>query len=176
MRRIRYCVAMSLDGFIAGPHGEFDWIVDDPEIDLESLMRSFDTLLMGRVTYDVARSIPGGGLPPGLDVVVVSRTLVPDEHAGVTILSDQVDEQVRALRDRPGKDIWLFGGGQLFRSLLQARLVDTVEVAVVPILLGQGIQLLPGSDERVPLRFLRSRTYAASGITTLDYEVAFDGA
>jgi dihydrofolate reductase len=120
MRRIRYSVAMSLDGFIAGPNGEIDWIVEDAEIDFSEMLAGFDTLLMGRKTYDTAIAMGPGGMPP-MKAVVVSRTLRAEDHPDVTIISDNVHEAVTRLRSEPGKDIWLFGGGELFRSLLEIR-------------------------------------------------------
>ena len=147
MRRIRYSVAMSLDAYIAGPNGESDWIIMDPEIDFGELFDSFDTVLMGRRTFEVAMAQGGGGPMPGMKTIVVSRTLRPQDHPGITIVADRVEETLARLRAEPGKDIWLFGGGSLFRSLLDARLVDTVEVAVIPVLLGGGMPLLPPPAE-----------------------------
>src|ERR1700722_19058221 len=102
MRRLRYGVAMSLDGFIAGPNGEHDWIVHDPAIDFAAMFAQYDTLLMGRGTFDVAKS--QRSLFSGLKQQwgVVSRTLKPEEHPDVTILSSGVAEAVAALKAQPG--------------------------------------------------------------------------
>src|SRR5277367_4327869 len=110
MRRIRYQVAASLDGYIAGPNGECDWIVTDPEIDFGELFSQFDTALMGRRTYEVVLK-SGFGLPPRMKSYVVSRTLKPAEHPQVTVVSEKIEKNLAALRAQPGKDIWLFGGG-----------------------------------------------------------------
>ena len=147
MRRIRYAVAMSLDAYIAGPNGESDWIIMDPEIHFGELFESFDTILIGRRTFEFARAQGGGGPMPGMKTIVVSRTMRPQDHSGITIIADRVEETLARLRAEPGKDIWLFGGGSLFRTLLDARLVDTVEVAVIPVLLGGGVPLLPAPAE-----------------------------
>ena len=169
-RRLRYQVAMSLDGFIAGPKCEFDWIVMDPAIDFAALFEEFDTAVMGRKTYEVATAQGGNGAMPGLDVVVFSRTLPAATHPGVRIVGEDPREVVAALKAKPGRDIWLYGGGELFRSLLAAGLVDTVEPAVIPVLLGSGVPLLPpGATTKLVLA--DQKTLPASGILALAYSV-----
>ncbi len=171
-RQVRYAVAMSLDGYIAGPNGEFDWIIMDPEIDFGAMFRRYDTFLMGRRTYEATKASGGEGMLAGSAVVVFSRTLRPQDHPGVTIVAEHPERVVAELRTKPGKDIWLFGGGELFRYLLEARLVDAVEVAVIPVLLGGGIPLLPPPAPRVTLRLVGTRAYR-TGIMSLDYAVDY---
>jgi dihydrofolate reductase len=132
MRRLRYNVAISLDGFIAGANGEYDWIVMDPAVDFTALFKDFDTLLMGRRTYELASKGPGATMP-GMQTVVCSRTLRSADCPDVTVTADAA-ETVATLKAKLGKDIWLFGGGALFRGLLDARLVDTIEVGVMLVL------------------------------------------
>jgi dihydrofolate reductase len=105
-------------------------------------------------------------------VVVFSRTLQPAEHPTVSIVSSDAAEYVRTIKARDGKDIWLFGGGELFRTLLAAVLVDTVEPAVVPVLLGGGIPLLPSPAARTKLALNSHRLYPKSGIMLLEYTVS----
>ena len=158
---------MSLDGFIAGPNGEFDWIIMDPAFDFAGLFKQFDTFLLGRRTFEMTRH--SAKTMAGVQTIVFSRTLKPSDHPGVTITAN-LAETIAALKAKPGKDIWLFGGGELFRSLLDANLVDTVEVAVMPLLLSQGIPLLPAGARSSPLRLSDSKTLP-SGIVLLTYEL-----
>jgi dihydrofolate reductase len=167
VRRIRYQVAMSLDGYIAGPQGEFDWIVRDPEIDFGALFAQFDTLLVGRGTFEFMVE-HGQATVPGMKLIVFSRTLQQCDFPDVTIVAGKEKETVAALREKPGKDIWLFGGGLLFRSFLDLGLVDTVEVAVIPVLLGGGIPLLPAPAKKAKLKLTGHKVYG-SGIVLLEY-------
>jgi dihydrofolate reductase len=169
-RRVRYSVAVSLDGFIAGPNGEFDWIIMDPTLDFGALFKQFDTFLLGRRTFEVTRQGGGGGVAAGTQTIVFSRTLRQSDHPDV-VIAGEVTETISALKKKPGKDIWLFGGGELFRSVLDAGLIDTVEVAVMPILLSQGIPLL-AAGARSPALQLTETKALPSGTVLLSYRVA----
>ena len=169
MRRLRYQVAASLDGYIAGPNGEFDWIPMDPEIDFTALWAAYDTVVMGRRTFEASGAMATG--MKGIQVIVYTTTLDPARHKKVTVVKTDPAAHVRELKARPGKDIWLFGGGALFHSLLAAGVVDTVEPAVCPILLGGGVPLLPTPSAQARLTLTRHQVYRASGIVLLEYAV-----
>src|SRR5690606_25179661 len=107
----------------------------------------------------------------GKRIVVFSRTLRPEEHPDITIIAGNIEEHLDELRSSPGKDIWLFGGGELFQTLLDLGYVDTVEPAIVPILLGGGRPFLPAPAMRHQLRLTGQRAYEQSGIVLLTYDV-----
>jgi dihydrofolate reductase len=170
MTKIRYSVAMSLDGYIAGPNGEADWIVIDPEFNFVELWAQFDTLLMGRRTYSAAVARLGRSSMRGMKVVVASRTLRPEDHPEITLVSELNREVIQTLRAQSSKDIWLMGGGDLFHFLLRMREVDTVEVTVIPVMLGGGVALLPPPARQTKLKLTSHRVYR-SGTVSLAYEV-----
>jgi dihydrofolate reductase len=170
MRRVRYRVATSLDGYIAGPKGEIDWIVHDPDMDWASLFAEYDTVLLGRRTYELTRQPGAPGWPAGWGIYVFSTTLKPEQHPNVTLVRKDGAATVAGLRAGKGRDIWLFGGGSLFRSLLEARQVDTVELAVMPALLGGGVPFLEMGAPITRLRLAHSET-SPHGIVVLRYEI-----
>jgi dihydrofolate reductase len=170
VRRVRYSVAMSLDGYIADPEGGYDWIVIDPAIDFGAMFKTQDTLLMGRKSYDQSKQTD---YPlPDKKLYVFSRTLRPADVPKGT-LSNDVAGTVRALKKQKGKGIWLWGGGELFRSMLELGLVDEIEVAVIPVLLGDGLPLLPKAATRVSLKLKKQKLYKKTGTVMLNYDVTY---
>lgn len=168
-RRLRYQVAVSLDGYIARHDGSYDWIVMDPAIDFAAMYGEFDAAVMGRKTYDTVKGHDHMAMMKGIACVVFSRTEPPRDEPGLRVTGEDPAAVVRALKAQPGRDIWLYGGGELFRTLLQAQLVDTVELAVIPVLLGSGVPLLPPGAETT-LELTDSRVLS-SGIVALAYRV-----
>ena len=171
MRKLRYSVAASLDGYIADAAGGYDWIPHDPAVDFAALFARVDTIVMGRLTYELVRSQSGPAWKKGTRVYVVSRTLAPGERADMTVVRDDPVALADRLRHEEGSgEIWLFGGGQLFATLLAGRQVDSVEVTVVPVLLGAGVPLLAPGAGRTALTLVRSQVYP-SGMVSLNYTV-----
>ncbi|MDQ3214078.1 MAG: dihydrofolate reductase family protein [Acidobacteriota bacterium] len=135
----------------------------DPDIDFGALMARFDTFLIGRKTFEAMRWMGNAAPPaPGIRNIVFSRTLRPEDRPNA-MLRDDAEKVVAGLRKSEGRDIALFGGGELFRSLLAAGLVDEVSVTVIPVQLGEGVPLLPAPAGRA--RHARVPD-AAGGATT----------
>jgi dihydrofolate reductase len=171
MRRVRLSVAMSLDGYIADPDGGYDWIVMDPEIDFDAMFKDVDAVLMGRKSYDLTKQ-PGSYGMPHKNAFVFSKTLKQADVPNATV-SDDPRKTVLELKQMKGKSIWLFGGGELFRSLLELKLVDEIEVAIIPVLLGQGLPLLPTSSAHVKLVLTKHRLFKKTGTLLLNYDVKY---
>ena len=171
MRRVRYSVAATLDGFIADPDGGYDWIVMDPAIDFAALFAQFDTFVMGRKTWDVSAQTGFVQMFGGKEVIVFSKTLTSPPHPGVKIVGASPEHTVRELKEKPGKDIWLFGGGSMFRTLADAGLVDSVEVAVMPVLLSQGVPLISPGSRITGMKLEKCETLPKSGIVMLSYTI-----
>jgi dihydrofolate reductase len=164
---------MSLDGFIADRDGGTNWLVSDSTYDPKPFFESIDTVLMGRVTYELAVR-QGMRAYPNVRNYVFSRSLLAADYPEVTVINASAADTVAQFRKELGKDIWLCGGGQLFRSLLAAGLVDSVELGVSPLLLGQaGVPMLPPSPAlpaSVRLELTRHEALP-SGLLILEYAV-----
>lgn len=158
MRKVTYGAGCSLDGYIARRDHGTDWLHWSQDVQTLSseYWATIDTVVMGRRTYEVAVA---NGTPayPGVRNIVFSRTLDPAAHPDVEVVGDDAAAFVNDLRSTPGTGICVMGGGELARSLLQAGLVDEVGVNIQPIVLGEGIPLLPGPLPEVRLELLRSQ-------------------
>jgi len=135
----------------------------DPDVDFAEIWAPFDILLMGRRTYEFAREGFERFGTQGTKIVVVSRTLRAEDHPKVKIISELTPESIASLRSEAQKDVWLFGGGELFRSLLSIGAVDRIEVSIVAILLGAGVPFLPSCLQRTGLRLVEQTTARGKG-------------
>ena len=171
MRRVRYSVAATLDGFIADPNGGYDWIIMDEAIDFAAMFAEFDAFVMGRKTWEVTAQTGFVDMFGGKEVFVFSRTLTMPPRPGVTIVNTSPVDAVRALKEKPGKDIWLFGGGSMFRTLVDAGLVDTVEVGIMPVLLSQGVPILSPGDRITGMTLDKCEALPNSGIVMVTYTI-----
>lgn len=167
MRKLVYQVASSLDGFIADEAGGYDWIVQDDAIDFAELYARFDTFVMGRKTWEVLNAWPDNPIRDQ-KIVVASRTMA--DQTGIEIVRDDIIGRTRELKQEEGKAIWLYGGGELFRTCFDAGLVDGVELALIPVLLGGGIPVIAPGRLSPALKLVGLQRYP-SGILMASYEV-----
>jgi dihydrofolate reductase len=176
MRKVIYGAACSMDGFIAGPGEEMDWLhwSDDVASISQATFDAIDTLLMGRKTYAFAvRS--GTRAYPGVKNVVFSRTLEPASYPEVEVVAEDAAAFVARLVGEPGRGVCVMGGGELARSLLAAGLIDEVGLNVHPVLLGEGIPMFPAGNDRIPLALEEARPIAG-GCMLLRYRVEREAA
>lgn len=171
MRKIILQVAVSLDGFIEGPNGEIDWCFTDQDYGMKDFFKQIDTLFMGRKTYELMLTMGDDATSgfPKLKQYVFSTTL--NEVQEGIIVGDDLESEVEKIRNEQGKDIWLFGGGNLTTSFMNLKLVDEVWLAVHPVILGGGKPLFDNLKERIVLKHLDTKTYS-TGLVFLKYAIA----
>jgi dihydrofolate reductase len=170
MRKLILSVAISLDGLIEGPNGEYDWCKPDAEYDFMAFFDRVDTIFIGRKTYEMMIGLGGG--PPGFPKFreyVFSRTLETVKK-GATLIKEDIKKKVESIKSEKGKDIWVFGGAGLTTSLMNLRLIDEISLVVYPIILGAGKPLFHHLDHRTGLNLLQTKTYP-SGMISLIYSV-----
>ena len=169
MRKIILGLAVSLDGFIEGPNGEYDWCFTDQDYGMTEFYKRIDSLFIGRRSYELLLTLGDDAMPgfPKLKEYVFSTTM-KDAKPGVLIINDDIKKNVEKIKHEPGKDIWLFGGASLTSSLLNLDLVDEMSLAIHPIILGSGKPLFSDIKKRIPLDLIDTKTYS-SGLVTMVY-------
>ncbi|KAH7374430.1 bifunctional deaminase-reductase domain-containing protein [Plectosphaerella cucumerina] len=177
MPLLRYNVAITLDGYIASPDGSTEWIIEDPSIDFDALYAQFDTFVMGRKTYEVMmHHAEQSGANPlrGKHVLVVSGTMAQDRHPDVEVVTKGYLDRLAEKRARPGgKDVWLMGGGRLAQECLDAGLLDTIEAAIMPVVIGDGVRMvLPSTSATGSKLVVENIERLSSGIIMTNYKVA----
>jgi dihydrofolate reductase len=169
VRKIILGVAISLDGFIEGPHGEYDWCFTDQDYGMSDFFKRIDAIFIGRKSYEVARKFEGQNPWTGVKTYVVSNTISRlDDKDAVLISGNELDKSIADIRSSPGKDIWLFGGAVLTAEFMNRNLIDEYWLAVHPILLGSGKPLFQNIESRKKLILSESKTYD-TGLVSLTY-------
>jgi dihydrofolate reductase len=173
-RKVILGFGVSIDGYIARRNGSVDFLVMDKEG--EALMADFfakiDATVMGRKTAAVVEKMrKSGEMPdmPGMAYYVFSRRWKPGKREGFEVMNGSLTAFVRKLKRRPGKDIYLGGGGELARSFLREDLVDELFIGVSPMLLGDGIPGFPGKFPQRDFRLTECKSYS-NGSVGLRYE------
>ena len=171
MRKVILAVAVSLDGFIEGPNGEYDWCFTDQDYGLKEFFKRIDTIFVGRKTYEMSLEMEGGGAGfPKFKEYIFSTTLDKVKD-GATLIRKDLKTEVEKIKNEKGKDIWLFGGASLATSLINLELVDELSLAVYPILLGGGKSLFSNIKDRINLMLVDTKTYS-TGLVSLTYNLA----
>ena len=183
MRTVTYGGAVSLDGFLAAAGGGLDWLHFSADVQqiMSDYWKTIDTILMGRKTYSVAAAAQGSAKKrksatpttnrgPAIRTYVFSRTLSSIEEPGVEVVSSDAAAFVRNLKEQPGKDICLMGGGELAQSLMSAGVVDKVGLNIHPVILGAGVPVFRDPGHRVSLKLTECRTLDG-GCILANYDV-----
>ena len=168
MRKIILNLAISIDGFIEDGIGQFDWCFTDQDY-TEGQFDKFDTVLMGRKSYDVM--VERNELPiRNMKTYVFSNTLKEAKYGSI-IRESELVEKVLKLKNEEGNDIWFFGGAKLLTSFLEKNLIDELQLAVHPIMLGEGTSLFEGKiKKRINCELSSVKSYS-TGLVMLKYKI-----
>lgn len=174
MRKLILGLAITLDGYIEGPNGEYDWCFTDQDYGLNEFFDRVDAIFIGRKSYEMAQQYADnhGELIPGMPAMteyVFSKTL-KSVKKGAILISDNSIAEARRIKEGPGKDIWLYGGASLTDAFLKEGLVDELWLSVHPILLGSGKPLFRKNELCTKLDLLECKTYE-SGLVSLRYSL-----
>ncbi len=172
MRKVILGLAVSLDSFIEGPNGEYDWCFIDQDYGLSEFYKGVDSVFLGRKSYKMSYGLEdGGGFGlPKMKEYVFSNTL-KEVKEGTTLVSGDIKGAVERIKQEEGKDIWLFGGASLTTSLMNLGLIDEFWLSVHPIVLGEGKPLFQGIKDRIPLKLVDTKVYE-TGLVSLKYVLA----
>ena len=168
MRRVILNLAVTLDGYIEGLNGEYDWCYTDQDYGMADFMKRTDAIFFGRRSYEILLGTEKNPYPEKKKYVF-SKTMKA-ASGNTQIIGDNFREEVMKIKNQPGRDIWLFGGASLTASLMNAQLVDELQLSIHPLLLGRGKPLFQGLKERSKFVLLDSKKYS-TGLVQLFYRL-----
>ena len=178
MKKVILNLAVSLDGFIEGPNGEVDWCIMDEDMEFDAFIDSIDTMFYGRVSYDAWGNYqPDENTSPAEKEMwkgIHSKKKYVFSHQGrndekATFITGDIAGKVAEIKNKPGKDIWLYGGANLIKTFIKAGLIDVYKISVHPIALGNGKPLFENMENRLGLKLTGHRVFR-SGVVELTYE------
>ena len=173
-RKVIVHIATSADGYIARSDGDLEWLTSRSApkgfYGMNAFMRSVDTMVLGRKTYEVSLRMGAKFDSQGRTIVFSRRPPPADAPSGVEFVKDPIGPFVSRLRERPGKDIWLMGGGEIIASFLDAQAIDEFVISVAPVFIGDGIRLIAPRHRHVPLD-LHAIDRFEDGVVQLHYRV-----
>jgi dihydrofolate reductase len=169
MRKIVLNLAVSLDGFIEGPNGEYDWCLTDQDYGMAEFFSNTDTIFIGRKSYELIAGMEDEYFEAMEKIYVFSDTLAPVAHPKVEVItSADFDQKVNAIVNEEGRDIWLFGGATLLATFLNKKLLAALTLSIHPLLLGGGKSLFQTLENRVELLLTNTQSYP-TGLVQLKY-------
>lgn len=176
MRKLFFQMMVSLDGYFEKPNRAYDWhVIDDDFVRyVDEMLKSIDTIVLGRKTYEsFAAFWPSATSPDapsmnGLPKVVFSRTLKDLTWSNSRLAKASIEDEIRELKSKPGKDIALLASNTLATSLMRLDLIDEYRILLAPVVLGAGTPLFDGLVTTSRMKLLSAKTFA-SGVVTLTY-------
>jgi len=168
MRRIILGLAVSLDGFIEGPNGEYDWCFTDQDYGMSDFLKRIDAIMMGRKSFELTIKHEGENPWKAIETFVFSNSLKEVDSPIVKLISGDVGDFVREIKHTKGKDIWLFGGAQLITTFVNEGLIDEYWLALHPVILGSGKPLFHSVITRKNLKLVSHKVYD-TGLVSLKY-------
>lgn len=167
MPKVVLFIATSLDGYIASSDGTVDWLFHDDDYGYTEFMNSLDTVVMGRKTWEQAKTFED--IPfAGKQVFVFSHSQTDSSETRIRYVQGHPSNVTSEILRNSQKDIWLVGGGQLIQQFIASNLIDELRLFVHPIILGQGIPLFTEQSKRTDLSFVSSKSFS-SGLVELRY-------
>ncbi len=178
MKKVVLDLAVSLDGFIEGANGEIDWCIMEEDMDFEGFLSTIDTIFYGRVSYDAWGNFEPDNTAGDAELklwkeVHSKKKYVFSSHqrqdSSATFIHSEIAASVAEIRQKGGKDIWLYGGASLIKTFIQLGLVDIFRLSVHPVVLGKGKPLFEALDERLNLILVSTQSFK-SGVVQLIYK------
>lgn len=169
-RKVILGLGISIDGYIARLNGAVDFLFMPKDYSMAPFFQTIDTAIMGRKTLDAALKMGGGSFGgSSMPTYVLSRTKPAGERDGLIFVNQPLSKLIQQIRKRPGKHIWMMGGGELARDFLKSDLVDELYLGIVPVLLGEGIPLFPAGFPQRNFKLLENKTFS-KGLIALKYQ------
>jgi dihydrofolate reductase len=173
-RKVIVHIAASADGYIARPDDDIEWLTSRPApkgfYGMEAFEKTIDTKILGRKTYDMSLKLGAKFGEKNRDIIFSRKS--PLDHApGVEFVNEPIGPFISRLREQPGKDIWMMGGGDLIASFLDAQAIDEFVISVVPVFIGDGIPLIARRHRETPLDLVSTERFE-DGLVQLHYRVA----
>ncbi|CAM3868093.1 dihydrofolate reductase family protein [Mucilaginibacter galii] len=169
MRKVVLNLAVSLDGFIEGPNGEYDWCLTDQDYGMAEFFTTTDTIFIGRKSYEMVAGMEDEYFPAIQKIYVFSDTLSPVAHEKVEVVTkDSFDNEVKAILNSEGANIWMFGGASLISAFIERKMISQMILSVHPVILGGGKPLFQNITSKVDLLLVDTKTYD-TGLVQLNY-------